>query len=158
MTIHRTFRSDHAADAAEQRRPYAPPVGEIGCAVKGMSILVVDDNADVADALSLLLQMLGCRVSTASSGAEALSAMEASVPRMALLDIGLPDIDGYELARRLRRRYPSDSELRLVAISGYGLDEDRRESRAAGFDEHLTKPVGRTTLEALLGRAAAAAR
>lgn len=155
MTIHRTFRSDHAA---EEHRPFEPPVGEVGSAGDGMSILVVDDNADVADALSLLLQMLGCRVSTAASGAEALSAMEASVPRMALLDIGLPDIDGYELARRLRRRYPSDSGLRLVAISGYGLDEDRRESRAAGFDEYLTKPVGRKTLEALLGRGNAAAR
>ncbi|MCF7989559.1 MAG: response regulator [Thiohalocapsa sp.] len=151
------LRSDNAPTAAEDEPCRSGLQRERLDAGDDISILIVDDNADVAAALSLLLQLLGCRVITAASGAEALSATQAGPPRMALLDIGLPDIDGLELARRLRRRYPSVDQLRLVAISGYGYDEDRREAFDAGFDEHLTKPVGRDTLQALIARVGAGA-
>jgi CheY-like chemotaxis protein len=151
------LRSDNAPTAAEDESGRSGLQRDRLDAGDDISILIVDDNAEVAAALSLLLQMLGCRVITAASGAEALSATQAVPPRMALLDIGLPDIDGLELARRLRRRYPSVDQLRLVAISGYGYDEDRREAFDAGFDEHLTKPVGRDILQALIARVGAGA-
>jgi PAS domain S-box-containing protein len=115
-----------------------------------LRVLVVDDNPDVAGALSMLLEVLGHQVQTAGSGAEALALVERECPRVALLDIGLPDMDGLELARRLRARCPDRERLLLVAVSGYGHDEARARSLATGFDEHLPKPVDRRTLQALL--------
>jgi CheY-like chemotaxis protein len=116
----------------------------------GPRVLVVDDNADVADALAMLLEVLGCRVATAATGAEALEHARRSRPRLALLDIGLPDMDGLELARRLRAEHPDPAALRLVAISGYGHEEARQRSREAGFDLHLPKPVSPDDLRALI--------
>jgi PAS domain S-box-containing protein len=118
--------------------------------LKDLSVLVVDDNADVADALAMLLAVLGCRVESASCGAEALAMTTETCPRVALLDIGLPDMDGLELARRLRARYPTKDRLLLVAVTGYGHDEARERSHAAGFDQHLAKPVDLQTLKNLL--------
>ena len=115
-----------------------------------LRVLVVDDNADVAEALAMLLEVLGNQVRTAASGAEALELAERECPRVALLDIGLPDMDGLELAQRLRERYPDRDRLLLVAVSGYGHAEARARSLAAGFDRHLSKPVDRQTLQALL--------
>jgi CheY-like chemotaxis protein len=111
---------------------------------------VVDDNSDVTGALAMLLEVLGHQVQTAASGAEALELAERECPRVALLDIGLPDMDGLELAQRLRERYPDRDRLLLVAVSGYGHAEARARSLAAGFDRHLSKPVDRQTLQALL--------
>ncbi len=113
-------------------------------------VLVVDDNADVASALAMLLQVLGYDVETASSGAQALELVEQRCPRLALLDIGLEDMDGLELARRLRTRFPDPKQLKLVAITGYGHEEARQRSLAAGFDEHLAKPVDARTLRTLI--------
>jgi signal transduction histidine kinase/CheY-like chemotaxis protein len=103
-------------------------------------VLVVDDNVDAAESLALFLRMAGQEVLTAYDGPAALEAADAFLPDMVLLDIGLPRMDGYEVARRLRER-PNGEQLLLVALSGYGREEDRLRSREAGFDHHYIKPV-----------------
>jgi PAS domain S-box-containing protein len=128
--------------------------GQPGGAARDLRVLVVDDNADVARALALLLEVLGYQVETVSSGAEALEAAQRFRPRVALVDIGLPDIDGLTLARRLRVERPDRGQLFLVAVTGYGHEEARQRSLEAGFDEHLPKPVDRRTLQAVLDRVA----
>jgi signal transduction histidine kinase len=105
-----------------------------------MRILVVDDNADAAESLAMLLGLQGHETRVALSGREALEAVESFRPDVALLDLGLPTLDGYELAARLRA-IPRLVGVRLVALTGYGRSEDRQRTRAAGFDEHLVKPV-----------------
>ncbi|MDY0747724.1 ATP-binding protein [Paucibacter sp. R3-3] len=112
-------------------------------------ILVVDDNRDGADALAELLQAEGHEVSTAYSSIDALQLQREFKPDTALLDVGLPEIDGYELARRMRAQQMADP-LRLIAISGYGRERDQEEARRAGFSSHLLKPVDIETLERLL--------
>ena len=112
-------------------------------------ILVVDDNHDAAESLSMLLKLMGQKVQVAFSAPEALAAARLDPPEMAFLDIGMPDMDGYELARRLR----ADPELRhmvLVALTGWGQDKDRQRSREVGFDHHLTKPADPEALHQLL--------
>jgi len=117
-------------------------------------ILVVDDNVDGVETLSRLLRLMGNEVRTAHDGQEALEAAEAFRPDVAVLDIGLPTIDGYEAARRLREQ-PWGRDMILVALTGWGQDEDRRRSQEAGFDHHLVKPVNAKALrEALAGRRA----
>jgi CheY-like chemotaxis protein len=123
---------------------------------KDLRVLVVDDQADVARSMALLLEVLGYRVETAFTAAHALDLAARFEPRVALVDIGLPDMDGLALARRLRAQYPESSRLLLVAVTGYGHDEARQRSLESGFDEHLAKPVNRRTLQALLEGVAAA--
>lgn len=135
--------------AADWRMPEASPP-EPARRTTSLPVLVVDDKLDVASALAMLLQVLGYQVETALSGAQALALVEEWRPRVALVDIGLPDMDGLELARRLRERFPTREQLLLVAVTGYGHDEARARSLAAGFDEHLAKPVDLGTLQALL--------
>jgi CheY-like chemotaxis protein len=113
----------------------------------GLSILVVDDNVDAAETLAMLLEASGHRVSTAHDPFDALERARAEAPQACLLDIGLPGMDGYELARRLRAQ-PETRHALLVAITGYGQDSDRRLAAEAGFDRHLVKPID---LEALQG-------
>ena len=113
-------------------------------------MLVVDDNEAAADGLAKLLRMRGHAVATAYNGEQALEEAHAGRPGGGILDIGLPDIDGYEIARTLRREKFSGT---LVALTGYGLQEDKAKAAAAGFDKHLTKPVGLKELEAALRRA-----
>ncbi len=114
------------------------------------SILIVDDNADAARTLALFLQSHGHSVQVAFDGAQALKSARASAPRVLLLDIGLPDMDGYALARHLRD-LPATRDCVYIALTGYGCPEDRERSRKAGFDHHLTKPVNALELVALLG-------
>ncbi|HEX7183239.1 MAG TPA: ATP-binding protein [Thermoanaerobaculia bacterium] len=112
-------------------------------------ILVVDDNEDAADSLGMLLEMLGNDVQVAHDGPSALAAMGARPPEIVLLDIGMPGMDGYEVAHWIR----AQPELRgavLIALTGWGQEEDRRRSREAGFDHHLTKPVDLKVLQTLL--------
>ena len=109
------------------------------------TILVVDDNTDAADSLATSLRMQGHTVQVAYDGDSALKACERLAPDVVVLDIGMPGMDGYEVARRLRRRQP---QTRLVALSGWGQSEDKLRAREAGFDTHLTKPAD---LEALQG-------
>ncbi len=114
----------------------------------GRSILIVEDNADARDALSVLLELEGHVVAAAGEGHRALELVRAKDPDIALVDIGLPGIDGYEVARRVRAldgRRPV-----LIALTGYGQPEDRRRASEAGFDGLLVKPVDPTALATLL--------
>jgi len=114
-------------------------------------VLVVDDNRDITKSLDLVLTMLGAEVRVAHDGAEALRICEAWAPTHVLMDLGMPGMDGYEAARRLRAK-PADHAFRLVAMTGWGQEEDRHRTREAGFDEHLVKPVGVAELKAVLSR------
>jgi PAS domain S-box-containing protein len=114
-------------------------------------ILVVDDNEDAAESISMMLSLDGHEVRTAYDGPEALETAGAFRPEVILLDIGLPGMDGYEIARRLKQNGGLDSAL-LVALTGYGQEEDRRRAEAAGFDLHLTKPVRPDRLREVVDR------
>jgi signal transduction histidine kinase len=115
-------------------------------------ILIVEDNRQAAEGLQLYLEKLGHEVEVHGTGNGALGAVAEFGPDVVICDIGLPDIDGYEVARRLRR-LPIGASLRLVAVTGYGQETDRRRAREAGFDVHLTKPVDLDALRASLGGA-----
>jgi len=112
-------------------------------------VLVVDDNLDAAEGLAMLLQLKGHQVATAYDGEGAIDAAREFDPQVVLLDIGLPRLDGFEVARRLREEFPNRSML-LVALTGYGQERDRLRAREAGFDHHLLKPVRLELLEQLL--------
>jgi signal transduction histidine kinase/ActR/RegA family two-component response regulator len=116
-------------------------------------VLVVDDNRDGADTLAALLDMMGAQVRVAHDGQQALDAAAAFLPDLVLLDIGLPGMDGYETARRLRQQ--AGSQPRVVALTGYGAPQDRERALEAGFDEHLVKPVLPGVMQALLQQLAA---
>lgn len=120
-------------------------------AVEHLRVLVVEDNHDAAEALTMLLELFGHRVAVASDGLTAIEAVQKNVFDIALVDIGLPGIDGYEVARRIRMT-PHAKTLMLIALTGYGQDADKQLALSAGFDEHLTKPVKIERLQALLNR------
>ena len=103
-------------------------------------ILVADDNVDAAEALALQLQLAGHDVRTAADGLQALEVAESFAPHVVLLDLGMPRMDGYETARRIRRLLWGKSAT-LVALTGWGQAQDRQRTSAAGFDAHLVKPV-----------------
>ena len=109
-------------------------------------VLIVDDNADAADSLAMLLRFHNHQTHVVYGAKEALAAIEPFMPDVALIDIGLPQMNGYELAQRLRAM-PKLSGVRLIAITGYGQSEDKRRVRAAGFDAHLVKPVNLMEVE-----------
>jgi signal transduction histidine kinase len=114
-------------------------------------ILVADDNSDALESLATLLELGGHEVFSAANGALALEAAERNLPEVALLDIGMPKLDGYEVARRIRAQ-PWGRGITLVALTGWGQDSDRRRSGEAGFDSHLVKPLDLDKLTELLGR------
>ncbi|UQA59099.1 PAS domain-containing protein [Polyangium aurulentum] len=122
-------------------------------APRTLRALVVDDNVDAADSLALLLEMLGHEVGSAHDGPDALAKALASKPDIILLDIGLPGMDGYEVAARLREEGLGSTVL--VALTGYGREEDMARSREAGFDHHLVKPVDIATLQKVIASVAA---
>jgi len=122
-----------------------------GPAARGRHALVVDDNQDAAEGLAALLETFGYTTAVAYDGPAALRAAEEVRPAVALLDIGLPGMDGYELARRLRE-LPGMERLPLVAVTGYGQDADKQRSKAAGFDVHLVKPVNLKHIHAVVTR------
>ena len=136
-----------ARSASLNEPPDCPNVSPAG---EKPRVLVVDDDPDVVDALAMLLEILGYPVDVARSGPQALELAQRQCPRVALLDIGIPGMDGLELARRLRTQYPDPKRLKLVALTGLGHEQARERSLAAGFDEHLVKPLGRQALLALL--------
>jgi DNA-binding response OmpR family regulator len=113
-------------------------------------VLVVDDNEDAADSLAVLLGVMGYEVRTAYDGPEGIAAADEFEPAVALLDIGLPKLSGYDIARHVRARRGHD--VLLVAITGWGQEEDRRRAREAGFDHHFTKPADFDRLLALIGQ------
>ena len=114
----------------------------------GRSILIIEDNADAREALRILLELDGHLVEAVGEGAERLQVAQAKDPDIALVDIGLPGLDGFEIARRLRAS--GSRRPVLVALTGYGQPEDRRRATEAGFDSLLVKPVDPSTLSALL--------
>jgi signal transduction histidine kinase/DNA-binding response OmpR family regulator len=126
----------------------APAPAAAGEAEGERRVLVVDDNRDAAESLALLLQMLGATTRVENSGEAALRALSEFRPTLAIVDIGMPGMDGHEVARRVRAR-PEFEDLTLVALTGWGQAEDRRLSMAAGFDRHLTKPASLDDLTGL---------
>lgn len=119
----------------------------------GQRVLVVDDNVDAAESLAMLLEMAGHQVRVAHDGPAAVAAARVHRPQLTVLDIGLPGMNGYEVARRLRAD-PATQGGTLVAVTGWGQQEDRRRSREAGFDHHRTKPVDPEEILRLLAPAA----
>jgi PAS domain S-box-containing protein len=137
------------AEAQPERTSRAP----LSSRLPSLRLLIVEDNADAADTLRELLEHLGHQVAVAASGPEALAAAAATPPEVVVCDLGLPGMDGFEVARRLRQE-PATADVHLVALSGYGRDVDRQRAAEAGFDEHITKPLQPEALEALLRGAA----
>ncbi|MEC4718597.1 ATP-binding protein [Noviherbaspirillum sp. CPCC 100848] len=136
----------------EARPPEEPEVS--AAARHGLRVMVVDDNVDAAESLALLLETEGHQVAVGHVAEDALAMMSQDAPQVFLLDIGLPDMDGYELARRLRAQAGTPRPL-LVALTGYGQLKDQEKSRAAGFDHHLVKPADIREVMALLAGFAA---
>ena len=138
------------------RLPLAPATGSShgqrgrSAGLTGRRILVVDDNADAAESLGMILRTLGADVHVARSGPAGLEACGKYEPEVVLLDIGMPGMDGYEVARRIRAR-DRQRQPALVALTGWGQEEHRQKSREAGFDHHLVKPAEIAALQALLG-------
>ena len=116
-----------------------------------LTVLVVDDNVDVAESTAILLRVAGCEVHVAPDGRSALAAMDRLQPDAVLLDIGLPGMDGYQVAERMRER-PEFKRTLIVAVSGYGQDEYQARSRNAGVDHHLVKPIDPAAVIALLAK------
>jgi signal transduction histidine kinase/ActR/RegA family two-component response regulator len=123
-------------------------------AARPLRVLIVEDNQDAAESLATILELWGHAVQVAFDGFAAIAAAESFEPEIILSDLGLPGMDGYELARRLRAQ-PAFGQVVLVALSGYGREEDKRRSLEAGFDHHFVKPLDMTSLFTLLGRVAA---
>jgi CheY-like chemotaxis protein/anti-sigma regulatory factor (Ser/Thr protein kinase) len=134
-----------AAEAAVVAPDQAGREAASGAAASGARVLVVDDNADAADLLAELLREAGHRVEVAYSPVTALQIVESFQPEVAILDLGLPVMDGYELAARLRTEGKA-AGCRLIALTGYGQSQDRARSAASGFAHHLVKPVDISTL------------
>ncbi len=128
-----------------------PATGEPAALSSGLKVLVVDDEPSVLESMVMLLELEGHQVRSAASGATALHVLEEFWPQIVLLDIGLPEQDGYEVARQVRR-LPSGENLILVAVSGYGHQEALADCQQAGFDVHLVKPVDPNKLNLLLNK------
>jgi len=143
-----TIRLPAATPAEDAAQPDAPRAHVAG---RRRRILVVDDNEDAADLLSAVLEQLGNTTRVAHDADSALRLLEEFDAECAVLDIGLPVVDGYELARRLRQR-PGMRRLQLIALTGYGQQSDREEATRAGFDAHLVKPVAIDALQALISK------
>ncbi len=130
-------------------RPPEPAAASPRAPAAAADVLVVDDNVDAATSLAQLLEVLGHRVRVAHTGLDGIQRAQAQPPHLLLLDIGLPDLDGWEVARRLRRE-PTLAATRIIALTGHGQPAHREQSQAAGMDGHLTKPLQIADLETLL--------
>jgi signal transduction histidine kinase/ActR/RegA family two-component response regulator len=131
------------AAAADGR--VAPPAG----ALASLRVLVVDDNVDAADSLGLLLKFIGADAHVVHDGPAALETLGWYRPTVVLLDLGMPGMDGYEVARRIRQ-HPQFRDIPLIALTGWGQDEDRRRTQMAGFTHHLVKPADAHALQGLM--------
>jgi CheY-like chemotaxis protein len=127
-----------------------PPMATASVATTPLRILIVDDNRDSADMLAMLLKLNGHQTLTAHDGLAAVDAATLLDPDVILLDIGLPGLNGYEVARRIREQQRQGRRPLLVALTGWGQGEDRRRSKEAGFDTHMVKPVDERVLRRLL--------
>jgi signal transduction histidine kinase/ActR/RegA family two-component response regulator len=138
-------------------RPPSPPTEKAMPTRPSLRVLVVDDNVDTATSLALLLRVLGDEVRTAHDGPAALEAALDYRPDVALLDIGLPGLDGFEVAKRMRQQ-PIHQDVVLVAMTGYGTESDRQRSQEAGFDHHLVKPIKFEKVQKILASVSEKAR
>jgi PAS domain S-box-containing protein len=129
--------------------PIAPDVAALATAIPGLHLMIVDDNVDAARSLAILLEAEGHHVTVEHDACSALQRAQSGPPQVWILDIGLPDMDGYELAAKLRA-LPSSAEAILIALTGYGGEGDIARSAAAGFDHHLVKPASIAMLSSLL--------
>ncbi len=114
-------------------------------------ILVADDNVDAGESLAMLLRFDGHEVQLARSGPEALELFARMRPDIAILDIGMPGLSGYDVARRIRQQSGSTSAVTLIALTGWGQEADKARAAESGFDHHFTKPVEPTVLSQLIG-------
>ena len=135
--------------ASTEPEDSVPPMRDATSDIVRKRIIVVDDNDDQVQSLAMLLEMMGHTVSRASTGEEAIERAVAFQPDLMLIDIGMPGMGGYEVARRIRE-LPGLQSVKLIAQTGWGGDYDRQQSREAGFDDHLVKPVSLPHLEELL--------
>jgi CheY-like chemotaxis protein len=142
-----TVRLPIAEGASREAVP--TPRVRVGGSLGSRRVLIVDDNRDSAESVALLLKLLGADIHMTHDGPSALAAIDSFRPEVILMDIGLPGMDGYEVARRIRQRSELD-HLTLIAITGWGQEDDRRRSREAGFQHHLVKPADPAALQALL--------
>jgi CheY-like chemotaxis protein len=117
----------------------------------GLRVVIVDDNADAAESLAMVLELEGHEVRTAGDGIAGLELIGAFSPQAVILDIGLPRLNGYEVARRIRQDY-QDAGILLIAVTGWGQQQDKQTAVAAGFDHHFTKPVDPRELQRVLSR------
>jgi CheY-like chemotaxis protein len=129
--------------------PLPATAGPAVTAAYRVRVLVVDDNRDTAESMASMLDILGGEIRTAFDGRQALDAVQSFQPDLVFLDIGMPGMSGLDVARRIRQERVTDPVL-LAALTGWGQEEDRRQSQAAGFDWHLVKPIDMTTLQEVL--------
>jgi len=134
----------------QKRAEFSAPATDTPAEFPQRRILIVDDNKDSADSLALLLEITGNQTYMAHDGIEAVEAIEKHRPEVVLLDIGLPKLDGHEVCRRVRAQ-PWGKDILVIALTGWGQEDDRRKSEEAGFDGHLVKPVDYERLLKLLG-------
>ncbi len=139
-------RLPRAPEAAREPDPAPALPAEVAVTKR---VLIADDNLDAAESLQLWLQLAGHQVAIAANGTEALSVAETFLPDVALLDLGMPDLSGFEVARGIRSA-PWGRGIVLIALTGWGQEEDRRRTAEAGFDHHLTKPIPPDTIEELI--------
>jgi len=136
------------APAPDQEHAHRPGGIELP---RGARVVVVEDNADSREVLCALLTRAGFECKSSDNGCDGLVLIDDFTPVAAIVDIGLPEIDGLELARRIRKN-PKHADIYLIALTGYGQRGDRQTALEAGFDEHLVKPVDFSALQSLLGR------
>lgn len=134
--------NNHMADANSTAAPLKP-------STRHFRILVVDDNQDSALSLAMMLSIMGHETRTANDGESAVAAAESFLPDVVLLDIGLPKLNGYEVAQRIREQ-PWGAAMFLIAVTGWGQEEDRQRSSEVGLNVHMVKPVEPAALEKLL--------
>ena len=157
-----TERPNAGADTTPNTTPDITPnavhtavhtgAGTDGDELAGLRVLVVDDNTSAADMLGMALEHMACTIQVAYSGEAAINAVAESPPHVVLMDIGMPRVDGYEAARRIRQA-PGGTEITLIALTGWGQEEHKRRTRDAGFDHHLIKPPHLGELRTLLAEA-----
>jgi CheY-like chemotaxis protein len=138
-----------AAEGLGKAAAASARAGQPACRGPKGRILVVDDNRDAAESLTMILRLLGYEIQNAYDGVEAVQAAAAFHPDVVLLDIGMPKMNGYEAAQRIREQ-TWGQKMTLIALTGWGQEDDRKRAFEAGFDLHLTKPVDPAALETLL--------
>lgn len=132
-----------------KQAPAQTGAGPSAAAAHGLRVLVVDDNRDAADSMAAMIGILGNEARAAYSGFDVQDLVASFRPELVFLDIGMPGMNGYEVCRELRKT--RGGEIRIVALTGYGQESDHAQSREAGFDEHLVKPISLDALQRALG-------